>query len=96
MAKGKSENGSSPKGVQNAPKVRMLTSKRFRRDSIDHFAEDFCSIHEVGADDVAHNRLDPSIWNSMRGSYSNMLRMIDVQIRVRRMGIVPIKKRLLK
>ena len=84
--------GSNGKGQAQ---VLKLSSRRFSRASFDAFAHDFCTLAEVAADDVYHGRISVQLNNSARGQYSNILRMIDLQMRARKMGLVKPKNKFL-
>lgn len=98
MGKTKKVNGVVTHRIKggDSPKVAALTAKRFSRTSLDAFAEDFSTVAEVGADDVVNGRLTPAVWNSATRGYSNMLHMIDIQMRARTMGMVSAKLKLLR
>jgi hypothetical protein len=97
MAGSKKENGNiAVGGTKGRAHVLELTKKGFRKDSFDAFMQDFCKVQEVGADDVGNERMTPTVWNSMGAGYSRLLRGLDQQIRVRTMGMVPVKKKMLK
>lgn len=99
MASGKKTNGAVTNQFEpsrETPHVLKLSKQRFRRSSLDAFAEDFSNLQEVAADDVLTGRLPEMRHNSAQKAYSGILHMIDIQMRARKMGISGRSAKLLK
>lgn len=90
MARNSQENGVV--ASQSPASVKQLTRARFRRTTLDAFAEDFSAVLEAGADDVVNGRLSPAEWNAVTRSYALMIQMMDLQMRAKAYGFDPTKR----